>query len=249
MFQINIWGTIIATKMMTWRKKSPYSIHPKHYLPSPWHYWYLPYLLPNDTVLDVGCANLMHTVQISKNCHFVIGFDLKINLLNKAYAFMKDGNANIIPLFCVDANQNWAIRDNSFKVVIMLDVLEHLNNPQHCIKEIYRVLEENGSLLISIPNKNTSWKNLRKNVGLFAYSDPDHKQEFSTTEITQILSDKGFSIAKIEPIVYDTWLAGPIDIVGAISQKIYLSLMEWKRYKAHIYPSDSTGFRILAYKV
>jgi 2-polyprenyl-3-methyl-5-hydroxy-6-metoxy-1,4-benzoquinol methylase len=233
---------------MTWRKQSPYPIHPKHFLPTSWQYWYLTYLLPTDTVMDVGCANLMHTVQISRICHLVIGFDLKINLLKKANAFMKDGMVDNIHIFCADANQNWCIEDNSFKVVIMLDVLEHLNNPQNCIKEIYRILEENGSLLISIPNKNTSWKNLRKSVGLYAYSDPDHKQEFSKNEITQILSDNGFSIVTIEPVVYDTWLAGPIDIIGALSQKIYLSLMEWKRNKAHLHPTDSTGFRILAQK-
>lgn len=248
LFQINIWGSIIATKIITWRKRSPYPIHPKHLLTTSWHYWYLPYLLPTDIVLDVGCANLMHTMHISRNCHRVIGFDFNINLLNNANTSIKDQMVNNIHVFYANANQNWAIKDNSFNFVIMLDVLEHLYNPQHCLKEIYRILGKNGSILMSIPNENTSWKILRKSVGLYAYSDPDHKQEFSQNEITQILSDNGFSIVRIEPVVYDTWLAGPIDIVGAISQKIYFYLMEWKRNKALMHPTETTGFRILAYK-
>jgi len=42
--------------------------------------------------------------------------------------------------------------DDSFDIVVMLEAIEHIENPIHCIKEIKRVLKDNGILLISIPN-------------------------------------------------------------------------------------------------
>lgn len=42
--------------------------------------------------------------------------------------------------------------DNYSDLVVALEILEHLFDPDHVVKEIKRVLRPNGLLIISIPN-------------------------------------------------------------------------------------------------
>lgn len=48
--------------------------------------------------------------------------------------------------------------DNCFDLVISTEVLEHVNDPDTFLKEIYRVLKPNGKLLLTTPNL-SSWFN------------------------------------------------------------------------------------------
>ena len=45
-------------------------------------------------------------------------------------------------------------KDNTFDVLICIDVLEHIKDHEKAISELYRVLREGGLLLIHVPNKN-----------------------------------------------------------------------------------------------
>lgn len=52
----------------------------------------------------------------------------------------------------VNLNKNFPFNDSEFDVVILSDVIEHLENPWHTIRESHRILRNNGKLIISIPN-------------------------------------------------------------------------------------------------
>lgn len=43
-------------------------------------------------------------------------------------------------------------RDKTFDIVIVGELLEHLSNPGFFIREVHRVLKENGTLLGTVPN-------------------------------------------------------------------------------------------------
>lgn len=248
LLQIDIWGTILATKLTYWTKKSDHPIHPKHLVNNSWHHWYLEHILPEDTILDVGCNNGSHTVALSSDSKSVHGFDKNYALLLLAKDELSKSSKINIFLSCGDAETNWPYLDNQFDVVIFLDVLEHLNNRSLALDEIKRVLKPQGRLLLSVPNRNTTWKNSRSCVGLFPYSDPDHKYEYTQDEIELILTSIGFHCMEIKPVVYDTWLSGLIDITGGLSLRLYKQFSQWKRNVAINKPTESTGFRIVAVK-
>ena len=48
------------------------------------------------------------------------------------------------------------------------------------------------------------------------------------------------------PVVYDTPLAGLIDVVGGLALAPYARLVRWKRAAALRHPEESIGFRIVA---
>lgn len=51
-----------------------------------------------------------------------------------------------------DLNKNFKFKSNGFEVVIALEVIEHLFNYENAVKEVARVLKDNGIFIISVPN-------------------------------------------------------------------------------------------------
>ena len=48
-------------------------------------------------------------------------------------------------------------RSNYFDLTVMLDVIEHVQSPEHCLKESYRVLKKGGHCLLSSPPYYGPW--------------------------------------------------------------------------------------------
>ena len=68
-----------------------------------------------------------------------------------------------------DLNGRIPFDDGTFDICFSIEVIEHLNNPQNVIDEIYRVLKPNGMLFLSTPNVHSIAQKLR-----FLFSDEFH---------------------------------------------------------------------------
>jgi SAM-dependent methyltransferase len=237
----------LPSRLVKWTGKSPYAIHPKYLLDSQSQYWYLQHLDRQDIVLDVGCGNAMHTVACAARCRETYGFDYDSRQLQIGQAAAKDRGLDNVHLQTGNAEEQWDFPDTYFDKVLLLDVLEHLNRRDFVLQEARRVLKDNGRLILSVPNRETLWKRLRREAGLFAYADEDHKVEYTQEEIGQELARSGFICDSVAPIVYDTPWDWAINVIGGISLKWYSELQEWKRNMAIHKPEESTGFRIVAH--
>jgi SAM-dependent methyltransferase len=92
------------------------------------------------TVLDIGCSDKRLRTLISSACHYV-GLDYP-STAKTMYRTQPDlfGDAHSLPL-----------RDNSVATVVLLEVLEHLRNPEAAVAEALRVLQPDGSMILSVP--------------------------------------------------------------------------------------------------
>ena len=52
-----------------------------------------------------------------------------------------------------DLNSQWPARDDEFDVTCALEVIEHVENPRHFLRELLRVTKPNGHILITTPNQ------------------------------------------------------------------------------------------------
>jgi 2-polyprenyl-3-methyl-5-hydroxy-6-metoxy-1,4-benzoquinol methylase len=52
-----------------------------------------------------------------------------------------------------DLNRSLPYSDATFDAVVSLEVIEHLENPRHLVREIARILKVNGRCLITTPNQ------------------------------------------------------------------------------------------------
>jgi len=247
---VNRRGKSAAVRLVKYTGKSPHFIHPKHLVETPWHDWYVEHLPPGSRVLDVGCANGAHTVKAAQRAGRVIGMDYDVRQLAVATATVKRLGLRNVHVFAWDLARAFPFADASFDAVIFLDVIEHLHPRLEVLREIARVLTSAGRLLVSGPNRATSWRRRLRDAGLFAFQDPDHKVEYTMDEFLAELRAGGFvPDGPVLPIVYDTPWAGLIDAVGGLSLGLYGRLSEWKRQAALRTPAESTGFRVIARKL
>ena len=91
-------------------------------------------------VLDVGCAERRPRAFLSEEATY-IGLD-HYSTATDWYATKPDlyGDAQSLP-----------IADGVIDHALLLDVLEHIPDPDRCIRELHRVLKSGGSLTIQVP--------------------------------------------------------------------------------------------------
>jgi SAM-dependent methyltransferase len=246
---VNRRGKSVGVRLVKLTGKRSYAIHPKHLVEQPWHDWYVPYLTATERVLDVGTSNGAPLLQAAPHCRSIVGVDYDVpQLLNAGRAIRQRGLSNA-RVFAWDLTRPLPFADGAFDTILFLDVIEHLVPRVLVLREIHRLLTADGQLLVSAPNSQTRWRATLRRAGLFAYSDPDHKIEYTADEFVAELRAGGFEPdGPLLPVVLDTPLAGAIDAVGGLSLRLYDRLSRWKREAALRRPTESTGFRIRAWK-
>jgi len=246
---VNRKGKSAGVRLARYTGKSRFFVHPKHLVQSPWHDWYVAYLHPADVVLDVGCANGGHTLRAAEACARIVGCDHDLRQLRVATESARATRVTTARFFAWDVTGTLPFADGAFDAVLFLDVIEHLVPRQAVLQEIARVLKDDGRLLVSAPNRDTRWRRQLRAAGLFAFSDPDHKVEYTEAELVAELAAGGFVPASpVMPVVYDTPWAGVIDAIGGLSLTAYARLARWKRDMALRHPAESTGFQLVAMK-
>ena len=99
---------------------------------------------PNSKVLDIGCHD-GKLRNFLNNCDYY-GADINKNLINKL-------QKQRIKAKTVDLNkQEIPFKNQKFDFILLLDILEHVINPQKLLTEAKQRLKKQGKLIITLPN-------------------------------------------------------------------------------------------------
>lgn len=86
--------------------------------------------------------------------------------------------------------------DQSFGVVILKHVVEHLSHPEACIQELDRVLTPDGVVILATPNLDSRWR-LVKGEKWIGYQDPTHIALKPPSEWLALLKTAHFNDLKV----------------------------------------------------
>tara|TARA_Y100000031_G_scaffold153650_1_gene199400 strand:+ start:1001 stop:1471 length:471 start_codon:yes stop_codon:yes gene_type:complete len=100
--------------------------------------------------------------------------------------------------------------DDKFDSVICSEVLEHIEDDQKAIQELYRVLKREGLLILTVPSKDSIWERNRDSFG--------HVRT-------------GYSVNEIERLV----MATEMEIVKVINAMNFFGRIAWRVNRAFLF--------------
>ena len=161
--------------------------------------------LNNTTVLDIGCGGGLVSEGLSKIGATVTGIDFIKENIKVAKMHAKKNNLEI-DYFVKDFEKEKIT--SKYDVIIILEVLEHLNNWEEFIKKIKLSLKKNGTLIISTINRNLVSKFLTLDIGenflkLIPLNTHTFYKFIKPEELEQVLSFNNFENIKFKGLTYD----------------------------------------------
>ncbi len=100
-----------------------------------------------------------------------------------------------------DLNERIWLDNNSLDIVTSMAILEHLNIPEQYLKEVYRILKPQGTLIMTVPSIYAKPVLEFLAYKLWVISEEeilDHKEYYDRSKLKDILKKAGFSAKNIK---------------------------------------------------
>lgn len=144
-------------------------------------------------LLDVGCGTGDFLVEAQSQGWKVTGYEP--NEAAKKLTNSKDVSTidNLVSL-----------SSNSFDVITLWHVLEHVPNLEEYIKNLKKLLKPSGTLIVAVPNYK-SYDAIYYKRHWAAYDVPRHLWHFSKKSIKRLFSDVDMNLACVLPMWFDSF--------------------------------------------
>jgi len=184
-------------------------------------------------VLEVGCGagQTLEMIKGKNRCAETVGIEL-------FRAAADEARCRVDSVHCLDVEKD-PLPENigKFNLILLLDVLEHLVDPWTVLKKITNnYLEEDGKVIVSLPNAQHFSLVLPLLLGSFRYADrgildKTHLRFFTKSSAAELLESANLNIEKMKPTSLDVHLnSGKLNILTfgifsnfIASQYIYLA--------------------------
>jgi SAM-dependent methyltransferase len=98
----------------------------------------------------------------------------------------------------------FALPESDFDVISMWHVLEHVHRLHEYLDQIRKIIKEEGTLLIAVPNYHSKdAENYQAEWA--AYDVPRHLYHFSATTMGQLLAQHGFRLESLQHMPFDAF--------------------------------------------
>ncbi len=124
-------------------------------------------------------------------------------------------------------NYLYAVEENTFDVISMWHVLEHVYNLNEDIEQYKKILKQDGVLIVAVPN--CSSKDAEHyGANWAAYDLPIHLYHFRPSNMKKLFSNHGMEVVEILPMKYDAY---------------YISMISEKYKGGNIFSGFLNGFK------
>lgn len=178
------------------------------------HYYLRKWVGSKQRVLDVGCGEGFQAADIQQLGNEVTGIDMVESPKNLAamrqyeQCDLSQGLEPVIP----------KIGDSRFDKILLMDVIEHLPDPEKVLRECRDLLSPQGQVLISLPNIANITVRLGLLLGRFDYTDrgildKTHLRFFTRKTARRMIEKCGFEVVK------QTMTVMPLELALGVSAK------------------------------
>jgi 2-polyprenyl-3-methyl-5-hydroxy-6-metoxy-1,4-benzoquinol methylase len=154
------------------------------------------------SVLDVGCSTGFITkILVERGCD-VIGIEVDPEAAKVAERW-----AERVVVGNIDDGEVWNyVKDESFDVVLLGDVLEHLRDPLLSLREAVRKVKPSGFVVTSLPNVAHGDMRMSLMQGRFRYADTGlldrtHTKFFTLESARELLTQAGLLVVDTKRVV------------------------------------------------
>lgn len=152
------------------------------------------YLKPTQDVLDIGCGAGTLSYYLAQKTHSVCGIDISELAIDKCNETKKSLDLKNIEFKVM--NFPYEIPKKKYDLIICFEVIEHLQEDELALEQIYSLLNPNGLLILSTPSLNAPLhrlgytKEFDKKVG--------HLRRYTENELVKMFRSAGFSILSVK---------------------------------------------------
>ena len=160
----------------------------------------------SETVLNVGCGDGVQAITYKNHFLKMVGVDIDSVSLKTARAVADYYQIDNLELF--EANVEHIPILEQFDKALAIDIIEHVINPDLLVQEIYRLLKNNGELLITFPAMHDKWEHFfqfigrkilrhkSKTVYKEGWDPRQHQYDYQLKKWLSIVEDNGFVLIR-----------------------------------------------------
>lgn len=192
------------------------------------------------SILDIGCGDgtLFYFLKKAFPNSILAGVDGSKEGIELAQTYLLKHSISNVELKAIDFNKLYTISDR-YDVVVVLDVIEHLQEPSQFLANVYDQLKDNGHLLLSTPVRLREFP-----------KDKDHYKEFFPDEFKKLVEHAGYEVIKqiqIVPIFYLIRYFNPIRLFigkSKLYKKFYNFLNIFFEYNVFLKGAPSASYEL-----
>jgi ubiquinone/menaquinone biosynthesis C-methylase UbiE len=149
----------------------------------------------NLLVLDAGCGDGLQLEKYVRS-NRAFGMDISLTRLERAKERLRENIFFSGDLFKLP------LRENVFDVVILGEIIEHLEEPEVVLREVYRVLNPSGHIIMDTPSQSNMvdliLRLFRINPNWGYEVDKTHLWFFKMSQIVRLLKKAGYAQIKVK---------------------------------------------------
>lgn len=178
------------------------------------HYYLRHWAGSQQRVLDVGCGDGHQAAQIAELGNQVTGIDI-VDEPKRVDALVQYIRADLSQGLDATLGQ---LRGQYFDKVLLMDIIEHLPNPEQILAAAKELLSPNGQVILSLPNVANITVRAALVAGRFEYTergilDRTHLRFFTRKSARRMIEQAGFEI------IEETMSVMPVELALGLSAR------------------------------